>query len=145
MSDEGYDLRIPTGLAGYPDDQSLYRAIIHDNWLKDNNTEVKHPLFYRRDRDTKGLSVDTTPEACRANFHDPIHGLIVISSGQIREVTTQDSGDSLDVIPETPTHGNIKKVPYRNTDDDRIEATYLAKELAKRVRVYEHYRANNSA
>lgn len=141
MSDDGYDLNIPTGLAAYPDEQSLYRAIIYDDWLKKNNTEVKHSLFYRFEKDVSGLSIDTTPQACKANFQQPIHGLISMNAGQIREVTKED-GEHLDVIPTTVTHGNIKKVPYR--DDDRIEATYIAKELAKRAQVYEHYRPINS-
>lgn len=145
MSDEGYDLTIPPGLAAYPDDQPLYRAIIYDNWLKKNNTEVQHALFYRREKDSKGLSVDTTPQACKANFHEPIFGLIDISASQIRQVVTKnESYDHLDVVPVSTTHGNIKRVPYRNTENDQIEATYIAKELAKRVHVYEHYRAINS-
>ena len=141
MSDVGYDLTIPSGLTAYPDDQSLYRAIIYDDWLKKNNTEVKHSLFYRFEKDVSGLSIDTTPQACRANFQQPIYGLVDMTAGQIREVT-KSANDRLDVIPTTATHGNIKKVPYR--DDDRIEATYIAKELAKRARVYEHYRPINS-
>ena len=110
MNDDGDDLTIPIGLAPYVDDQPLYRAIIYDDWLRKNNTEVRHSLFYRFEKDTSGLSVDTTPEACRANFQAPIHGLIEMSARRIREVAISD-GDHLDVVPTTPTHGNIKKVP----------------------------------
>lgn len=139
MSDEGYDLTIPPDLAAYPDDQTLYRAITYNDWLKKNNIEVRHQLFYRINKDASGLSVDTTPEACRANFQEPIFGLVDLTAGQIREVTTRESSDDrLDVVPTTATHGNIKNVPYR--DDDRIEATHIAKELARRAHIYEHYR-----
>ena len=141
MSDDGYDLTIPAGLSAHSDGQSLYRAIIYDNWLRKNNTEVKHPLFYRLDKDVSGLSVDATAEACRANFQEPIYGLVDMTAGQIREIAKSD-GDPLDVIPTTATHSNIKKIPYR--DDDRIEATRIAKELAKRANVHEHYRLINS-
>lgn|SRR6185503_908251 len=143
MSDDGYDLTTPPGLAGYLDDQPLYRAITYNDWLKKNNVEVRHQLFYRINKDLSGLSVDTTPDACRSNFQEPIFGLIDMTAGQIREVVTkQDDDDRLDVVPITATHGNIKKVPYR--DDDRIEATRIAKELARRAHIYEHYRVINS-
>ena len=45
MSDDGFDLAIPSGLEAYADGQSLYRAIIYDEWLKKNNTEVHHRVF----------------------------------------------------------------------------------------------------
>jgi hypothetical protein len=141
MSDDGFDLTIPPGLEAYPADQSLYRAILNHDQLKKNNAEVKHSLFYRYGKDVSGVSVDTAPEACRANFQQPIFGLIDITAGQIREVVRYD-GEHLDAVPSTTTHGNMKKVPYR--DEDQIESTRIAKELARRAHVYEHYRVINS-
>lgn len=141
MSDDGYDLSIPADLQPYSADQALYRAIIYRKWLKDSNTRVHHEMFYRRSkdhtgfsRDSKGLSVDTTTDACRANFAESIHGLINTTVCQIRDIKAQEG--NLDVVPETNTHGNIKKVPYR--DEDPIEATRIAKLLAKMSLVYEH-------
>ena len=141
MSDDGYDLTIPAGLASYLDEQSLYRAILYNDQLKKNNVEVTHTLFYRFDKDVSGISVDTTPEACRANFQQPIFGLVDMTAGQIREVV-RFGGDHIEPVPATATHGNIKKVPFR--DDNRIEATRIAKELARRAHVYEHSRVINS-
>ena len=143
MSDDGFDLTLPSGLAEYRGDQSLYRAITYNDWLKKNNIEVRHPMFYRFRKDTSGLSVDITPEDCRANFQEPIFGIVDITAGQIRAVTTSEKGsDCLDVVPTTTTHGNIKKVPYR--DENTIESTHIAKQLARFAHVFEHYRSSST-
>jgi len=134
MSDHGFDLTIPAGLQPYTDDQILFRAILYKDWLSADKTKVKHQLFYRFTKDLSGLSVDTEAEACKANFQAPISGLVDLAAERIRGVTHQD-GSRLDVVPTTATHGNIKRVPYR--DDDRIEATYIARQLAQVAHVYE--------
>ena len=55
-------------------------------------------------------------------------------AGQIRDIQAEEG--NLEIVPETNTHGNIKKMPYR--DENPIEATRIAKLLAKIAAVYEH-------
>ncbi len=43
----------------------------------------------------------------------------------------------LDVIPDSPTHANIRELPY--LDEDRNEAIRLAKLLAEHARIHDHY------
>jgi hypothetical protein len=132
------DTTIPDGLAPYADDQDIYRAVIYPDWIKPNDT-IKHQAFFLLRKDTHGLSVNPTPDDCRNNpeFTAPIHGLLHLVVGQVRNEQRQDTGENLEVIPSTPTHGNIKRLPYR--DENQIEATRLARELAAIARVYEKY------
>jgi hypothetical protein len=121
----------------YLDSDNVYRAILYKDWLKANRTKVSHQAFYRLSKDKSGVSVNPAPEYCTIGLNDPIHGIVSLNVGQVRSIERQDVTPTvtLDVIPSSSTHGNIVNLPYR--DENRAEATRLAKLLAEIASVLE--------
>jgi hypothetical protein len=112
--------QLPYGCA-----QIVYRAQIFEDWVK--NGRVKHQAFTRLRKDTVGLSVGPTPEDSRAGLSNPIFGYISLHVGRVRSI-------GLDVVPDSPTHGNITGVPFREVDHaEHGRLTRLLAEMARPV------------
>jgi hypothetical protein len=111
----------------------VYRAMLRKQWIDKRNNYVTPAAFIRRPkadgRDSKGLSVDLahqcTIDEVRGNFNS-CFGIVTLHVGHIRDV-------ELDVIQDTPKHGNITGLPYQ--EDNEAEAERLAGLLAKQARI----------
>ncbi len=53
----------PPPLVPYTQAQSVYRAVIYKDWLKNNNTRVHHKLFVRFNKDKGGSIRQSNPRA----------------------------------------------------------------------------------
>lgn len=132
MNDDlGYDTTIPDGLEPYGENETIYRAIPYPYWRdKRDDSKVTHAAFIRRiERDKRGLSINPTEQYCRNNplFTNPIYGVMQLVTCEIRNIK-QDNGESLEVIPDRPDHGNIKRVPPSD-EEHRTESLRIAREL----------------
>jgi hypothetical protein len=115
-------------LPPYECDQIFYRAARSSDWIKTDGT-VRKQAFNRSlppyDRD--GLSGSPYREHCEDGL--PAHargkGTITLLVGYARDL-------GLDIVPDRPTHGNIKGIPDRN--EDRARHDFLAGQLAKKAR-----------
>lgn len=125
-------------LPPYTPAQSVYRAVIHNDWLKNNNTRVHWKVFIRFKKDTLGVSVGPTASDSLLGLTDDVFAITVMTVAQIRAIQTHpDPPTYLDVVPDSTTHGNIGKLP--DMDEDRNEAIRLAKLLAAQAQVHDHY------
>ncbi|MGH9929238.1 MAG: hypothetical protein ACREA9_08420 [Pyrinomonadaceae bacterium] len=113
----------PPELPPYQCEQIVFRAQLYKEWVK--NGKVKKQAFYRLNKDEHGISVSSTEESCGEGLTDPIHGKLTLHIGRIRTL-------GLDVIPDTPTHGNIQDIPTREEND--ALARTLAEDLADMAR-----------
>jgi len=128
----------PPVLPPYTPVQSVFRAVIHKDWLKHNNTRVHHKLFVRFKKDTSGVSVSPTPEYCLLGLTGEVFGIAVLAVADVRSIQKNSVPVAfLDVIPDSPTHANIQELP--DMDEDRNEAIRLAKLLAEQALVHDHY------
>lgn len=87
--------------------------------------------FHRRDNDTRGLSVDynvSVPEGCAAQLTGRKRAILSLHTGRVRTL-------GLDVVPDTPTHGNITGVPHYSSLADRELAERLATGLVEQSRI----------
>lgn len=134
MSDNGFDVTIPNGLQPYQNGDMVYRAVLYEDYIKDG--KIKYQAFYRRNspKDNQGLSINPTEQTCRnnPNLREPIHGIGQLTAGEIRSVQKRD-GTFLEVVPDSSDHGNIKRVPRRDSDENTADAIRLAMELARFV------------
>jgi hypothetical protein len=113
----------PAPLPPYEDDLTVYRAAGFDNWIKRDGT-VKKQAFNRRPfpADQRGLSCSPEQARCRDGLANT-YGVIRFEVGAVRQIDP-----ALDVVPDSPTHGNVTGVPYR--DEDRARHDFLAGRLA---------------
>src|SRR6266481_6696857 len=90
--------------------QIIYRTARSSDWIK--NRVVRKQAFNRSrpPYDRRGLSGSPSRDHCADGL--PPHankGTITFLVGHVREL-------GLDVIPDTPTHGNIVGIPDRDED-----------------------------
>ena len=95
----------------------VLRALAVSGWIQN-----LHEAFLLRasDRST-GLSVSYScpPSECRSALKTS-HGVISLHVGRVRELR-------LDVVPDEPTHANIKGLPYK---EDGLQEAALAERFA---------------
>lgn len=103
--------------------QIVFRAQIYEDWVK--NGRVRAQAFTRRLADRDGLSVSPTREDSSAGLSKPIFGYISLHVGWVRSI-------GLDVIPDSPIHGNVVGVPYR--EENHAEHGRLTRLLAEMAR-----------
>ena len=109
----------------------VFRMIPSDaGWVEDDGT-LDPAIFYRKRRDTDGVSLATTIRAgleIMKKFHRPVEGALSLHVGWVR------NRDQLDVTRKRPanTHAIIEGLPY--THDDPKEAERLANELLEIAR-----------
>ena len=117
-------MSVPAPLPPYDNEQTVYRAASYDDWIKSDGT-VKKQAFNRRPypADQHGLSCSPDQERCRDGMSRTF-GVITFQVGAVREIDA-----ALDVVPDSPTHGNITGIPYR--DEDRGRHDFLARRLAE--------------
>jgi hypothetical protein len=120
----------PAPLAPYQCAQIFYRAARSSRWIRPDGTVTKQA--FRRSPppyDRKGLSGSPFREHCADNL--PPHankGTITILVGWVRDL-------ELDVVPDSPTHGNIEGIPDRDENEEsRARHDFLATRLAERAR-----------
>jgi hypothetical protein len=115
----------PLLLVPYNDNQTLYRAATSRKWIKQDGS-VRRQAFYRRkppdDRD--GLSCSPFLEHCRDGLKFPTYGVVTINAGRVRNAQL-----GLDVVPDSPTHGNIVGMPDRD-GNERGRHDFMAQTLA---------------
>lgn len=95
----------------------VLRALASAGWV-----ENLHEAFLLRASDqSTGLSVsyNCTPSECRSVLKTS-HGVVSLHVGRVREL-------KLDVVPDQPTHANIKGLPYK---EDGLQQAALAERLA---------------
>jgi hypothetical protein len=107
--------------------QLFFRAARSSNWIKNDGT-VRKQAFHRSPppHDRAGLSGSPYKEHCEDGLPDHTRGkgVITLLVGYARDL-------ALDIVPDTPTHGNIQGIPDR--DDDRARHD-LANRLAEKAR-----------
>src|SRR5687768_15620363 len=110
-------------LPPYNDNLTVYRAASYDNWIKSDGS-VRKQAFNRRayPADQHGLSCSPDEQRCRDGLNT--YGVLWFEVGAVRAIDP-----ALDVVPDSPTHGNIVGVPYR--EEDRGKHDFLAKRLAE--------------
>ncbi len=96
--------------------------------IGDDNRTVLPEAYFRRDNDTDGLSVETTESSVRDSFPG-LKGIAKLSVKGVRGIVNPFTNTALDVVLDSPTHGNITGVPYRSQDSKTAE--YLAGNLAR--------------
>jgi len=138
MAEQGMSKEPPS--EPLPCNTIVYRAATDESWLIENKTAVDAAAFYRRNPkwDASGITVGETPYAYREFLRKPIHGVISIHVGRVRDIAraAELPEGSIDVAFDKRPHGNIIGVPYR--DDNRKLAERLASLLASSAaRVYE--------
>ena len=114
----------PDPLPPYNDNLTVYRAAGYPDWIKGDGS-VRKQAFNRRSfpADQHGLSCSPDQERCRDGLANT-YGVIWFEVGTVRA-----SDPALNVVPDSPTHGNVVGVPYR--DVDRARHDFLAKRLAE--------------
>lgn len=125
MQDDSCDS--PAELEPYSAEQNVFRAVIYKDWVKSDGKTVTHQAFLRLRKDLTGISIAPTPEDCQRGLENPTFGEIILNVGKIRMIQKSNQ-EYLDAVPDSPTHGNIKELPFK--DIDRAEAVKLAKDLA---------------
>ena len=125
-------------LPPYAPGQSVFRAVLHKDWLRNNNTRVYHKVFLRFKKDISGVSVGPTAEYSLLGLTGDVFAIAVLTVAQVRAIQTQLVPPTyLDVVPDSPTHGNIQRLP--DMDEDRNEAIRLAKLLAEQALIQDNY------
>ncbi|MEW5856827.1 MAG: hypothetical protein AB1861_05540 [Cyanobacteriota bacterium] len=106
----------------------VYRALLRKNWIDEDTGKVKADAFFLREHEL-GLSVNIAatclPEQCAARFNK-CSAVASLHVGRVRDL-------GLDVVPDSETHANIKRLPYR--EDNLAEAERFAGLLAKQSRL----------
>jgi hypothetical protein len=108
------------------DDDFIYRALLRQSWINEDNGRVKRDAYYLRfDRGEIGLSVNIAsackPEICAARFRN-CYGIARLNVGDVRSI-------DLDVLRDSLTHANIVGLPYR--ENDRLGADHFSRLLAR--------------
>lgn len=109
----------------------VYRMIPSDaEWIEEDGT-LDPAIFYRKRRDSDGVSLATTVRAgleVMKKFHRPVEGALSLHVGWVRNI------DKLDVTRKRPTdtHAIIEGLPY--IDANPKEAERLADRLLKIAR-----------
>jgi hypothetical protein len=105
------------------------------NWIDRQSQCVLPAAFFRRPppKDEVGLSVDLQSACSCAGTQRDCYGVVSLHVGRVRDL-------GLDVVPDSPPHGNITGLPRQA--DDRARAEHLASQLAKHARIVspEQYR-----
>ena len=120
-----------TPLQPYPCEKIVYRAAIFEDWIRRNRErgkQISNKAFFRFEGQD-GVSVSPTPENVTDGLDDPIHGIISIKVGWIRN-------EGYDVVPDSPTHANIVGLPER-TEAQKVQSTGEAGKIAKLARPYD--------
>ncbi len=106
-----------------PCETILIRSLIYPNLISKEDGSHKERAFIRRkDSDPQGMSVTTTIQEAKDALPRGIFGARSVHIGRLRD-------NGLDVIMDTPTHGNIRYLDGRLTprdEDDRLAAQDLA-------------------
>lgn len=107
----------------------VYRGMRSKKWIGDDNVTILPEAYLKREAETSGLSVGTTPQAVR-EFLPRIKGIAWLATTGIRAIVNMENGRHLDVILDNPTHGNIDTaIPEQVSNPDVAEV--LAGELAR--------------
>jgi hypothetical protein len=119
---------LPPPLPPYECAQIFYRAARSSDWIK-RDGGVRKQAFNRSPppHDRHGVSGSPFREHCEDGLppHACGKGVVTIKVGYVRDL-------GLDVVPDTPTHGNIVGIPDR--DDDRASHDFLAGRLADKAK-----------
>ena|SRR5437764_10466647 len=126
------------------DETTVYRAALELTWFTSDKRAIDPAAFYRRTKgDEAGVSIGTTPYAYReAGLVNPIHGVISVNVGRVRQVRDAELETPLDVEINDYPHGNITNVPPkvksgpRRRLADRI-ASLLARNAAAIYEVFD--------
>lgn len=106
------------------DNAIVYRALLRKRWIDRENLIVNYDAYLLRENEN-GLSVRIasacSPEECAARFRN-CYGVASLQVGLIRQL-------GLDVILDSPSHGNIVGLP--NAKDDPTLSERLADLLAQ--------------
>jgi hypothetical protein len=96
------------------DETTVYRAALEVTWFTPDKQQVDAAAFYRRkDIDNDGISIGATEYAYRECLHNPIHGIIRVNVGCVRNTTDPELQQTLDVIIDDYPHGVIVNVPFK--------------------------------
>lgn len=120
----------PGELLPYSPEQDVFRAILFEGWIKGDGKSARPQAFKRIRKDISGLSVGSTIEGCQEGLTGATFGQFMLNVGKIREIKN-NKDEHLDVVPDSPTHGNITGLPFKDEIKDQLESTKLAQDLAK--------------
>ncbi|MFZ0309365.1 MAG: hypothetical protein WAL89_14430 [Candidatus Sulfotelmatobacter sp.] len=110
-------------------DREVFRACTTRNFLNNPRTEIRDRAYYRKPKDTDGLSLGVTP-------YDAVHdlenwGVIGAPVDRIQDLPTRGLEVRADI--ELPGHALIHGLPYKHENEKLAED--IAWELVKISRI----------
>lgn len=105
----------------------VYRGLKNKKCIDAERGAVTPEAYIRRDGEA-GISVGTSPRAVR-QLLETLKGIARLAVRDIRSIVNRATSTSLDVVLDSPAHGNIMGVPCWS--QDRVTAESLAGDLAR--------------
>jgi len=109
-------------------DSDVFRACTNKNFLNNLKTEIRDRAYYRKPKDTDGLSLGLTVD-------DAVHDLEnfgVIGAG-VAQIQNLPRGLEVRTDPELPGHALLHGLPYKHENEKLAED--IAWELVKISRI----------
>lgn len=106
----------------------VYRALLKKTWIDEDTGRVKADAFFLRENEPRisvNIAETCTPKECVKRFNK-CSAVASLQVGRVRNL-------GLDIVPDSRTHANIIRLPYR--EDNLAEAERLAGLLAKQSRL----------
>lgn len=110
----------------------VFRALTRASDFDKATRKIKLTAFFRRPGDKKGLSVDYNCKPQDAGL--VLSGRKGVASLHVGWVRTIEGLD-VEPDPETPDHGNITGVPFRDDPDLQERVEQVAGDLADQARL----------
>src|SRR6266568_137096 len=101
-------------------DSEVFRACSNENFLNNLKTEVRDRAYYRRPKDTDGLSFGLTPDDAVQDLEN--FGVIGARVAQIQNLPNR--GLEVRTDPELAGHALLHSLPYKHENEK------LAKDIA---------------
>jgi hypothetical protein len=110
-------------------DAEVFRACTTKNFMNNLRTEIRDRAYYRKPKDTDGLSFGLTPEDAVHDLEN--YGVIGAPVGKIHDLPNR--GLEVRTDPELPGHALLYGLPYKHENEKLAED--LAWELVKISRI----------